>query len=247
MSHTSSLTQRNVSVWLQQEYNGCDSSHIKYKYALIFSCSSAISNSLTSLYSRSKTFFTNPRFSISHTIERFLLRQYLTSLVSSLAKMSSSNVSVLKLGDEAPKIRLFLRDRKEDESYQYPLESEEVNCAVRAVSVCRAILKAELVGHFLSESTKLYGAKSPEKRFHDSVLIAKQTDNFILTFSRDFPRLYVDDSITNSLVLRRHVEKSRIAEFKPSDHRIYLNGEVIRTRNTLDNNVPEHANTTPEF
>ena len=126
-----------------------------------------------------------------------------------------------------------------------------VNCAVKAVSVCRAMLKAELVGRKLSDATTLYGIKSRDARFHDSVLIAEQTEKFISIFCQDFPRLYVDDSIddsiTNSLVLRRHVERSWVAEFKPSDHRFYLNGEVIGTRDTLDNNVPKHANTTLEF
>ena len=161
--------------------------------------------------------------------------------------MSSSYVSVPKLEEEAPKIRLYLRDRNGDENYQYPPESEEVNCAVKAVSVCRALLKAELVGHALRESTTLYGVERPDARFHDSALIAEQTDKFISIICQDFPRLYVDDSITNSLVLRHKVNRSWVAEFKPSDHRIYLNGEVIGTRETLDKNVFKHANTTLEF
>ena len=161
--------------------------------------------------------------------------------------MSSSKASVPKLGDDVPKIILHLRDRNGDESYRYRPESDMVSCAVRVVSVCQALLKAELVHHALMECTKMYGDESPEARFHDSILIAKQTDKFISIICQDFPRLYVDDSITDSFVLRRRVERSWVAEFKPSDHRIYLNGKVIGNRDTLDNNVPKHANITPEF
>ena len=155
---------------------------------------------------------------------------------------SSSNISLPKLGDEAPKIRLYLRESDGNENYQYPPEREMVKCAVRAVSVCRAMLEADFVRQALNECTKVYGAASLEARFHDSVLIAKQTDKFISIICQDFPRLYVDDSITNSFVLRRRVERSWVAEFKPSDHRIYLNGKVIGNRDTLDNNVPKPAN-----
>ena len=109
------------------------------------------------------------------------------------------------------------------------------------------MLKAEVVGHALREAITLYGDYTLDARFHDPVLITEQTEKFISIFCQDFPRLYVDDSITDCLVLRRHVKRSWVGEFKPEDHRIYLNGEVIGTRDILDNNTSMHADTTLEF
>ena len=161
--------------------------------------------------------------------------------------MLPSHVSAPKTGDEAPKIRLYLRDPNGDENYQYPPEGEWVSCAVKVVSVCRAMLKAEIVGHTLRDATKMYGDYRSDARFHDLVLITEQTEKFISSFCQDFPRLCVDYSITNCLVLRPHVKGSGAAEFKPEDHSIYLNGKVIGTRDTLDNNISKHTNTTLEF
>ena len=161
--------------------------------------------------------------------------------------MSPPSVPVLKLEKEAPNVTLYLRELSGNKDYQYPPESDMVTCAARAVNVCRAMLNDPFVRQSLMGFIALYSIERPEARFRDLVLVAEQTEMFISSVCNDFPRLFVDDSITSPLVLGYHEKSPCDANFEPSNQCIYLNGEVVGTRDTIDCNVPKHANTNLEL
>ena len=116
-----------------------------------------------------------------------------------------------------------------------------------AVNVCRAMLKTTRVRQAFRELAIQYRKEQPQARSLRDSGLPVDAAIFLVSIQEDFPRIFVDDSITSPLIQGYHKRLLWDVKFRPSDQYICLNGEVIENRAPIERHVPKHANTTLEI
>ena len=137
-------------------------------------------------------------------------------------------------------VKLYVRDSTGKLSQQYRSESYMATCATMAVNVCRVMLETTRLFHAFTELATRYRELQPQACF----LPRASTIDFLVSIEEDFPRIFVDDRITNSSIHGYHEGRVWYANFRPSDQCICLNGKVIGSSAPIERHVPTRANAT---
>ena len=146
------------------------------------------------------------------------------------------------LNRHVPDVKLFVCDSTGTLSQQYPSESYMATCATMAVNNCRAMLETRRLCDAFTELAIRYHDLQPRAGFQPG----PSTGYFLLSIEKDFPRIFVDDRITDPSIHGYHEVLVWNANFRLSDQCICLNGKVTGNSTPIEKHVPKHVNATLE-